>query len=232
MIFFYHVFSVFAILVVVPCFALYSLFSRNKWRRLNDHFGLVSSSDKIENTQKTIWFHALSLGEVVGVTPTIRLLKKNRPQDRIVVSVTTDSGFEAAKKKLSDVDGVFFFPLDCFVFTWTAIKKINPDLFVLVETGFWPGFIHILHLKGVPALLFNGRISSRSMRKYKMFCSFFSEQLNRFTMLCMQNPHNKNKLEWKWKCIPRKYSHRIVFTQLGNIFTATRKCETMKMITF
>ena len=146
MIFFYHVFSVFAMLVVVPCFVLYSLFSRNKWRRLNDHFGLVSLSDATENTQKTIWFHALSLGEVVGVTPTIRLLKKNRPQDRIVVSVTTDSGFEAAKKKLSDVDGVFFFPLDCFMFTWTAIKKINPDLFVLVETGFWPGFIHVLHL--------------------------------------------------------------------------------------
>ena len=86
-------------LVVVPCFVLYSLFSRNKWRRLNDHFGLVSLSDATENTQNTIWFHALSLGEVVGVTPTIRLLKKNRPQDRIVVSVTTDSGFEAAKKK-------------------------------------------------------------------------------------------------------------------------------------
>jgi len=195
MIFFYHVFSVFAILVVVPCFALYSLFSRNKWRRLNDHFGLVSSSDKIENTQKTIWFHALSLGEVVGVTPTIRLLKKSRPQDRIVVSVTTDSGFEAAKRKLPDVDSIFFFPLDCFVFTWTALKKIKPDLFVLVETGFWPGFIHILHLKGVPALLFNGRISSRSMRKYKIFSPFFSKHFNRFTMLCMQNPHSKNKLE-------------------------------------
>jgi len=195
MIFFYHVFSIFAMLVVVPCFAFYSLFSRNKWRKLNDHCGLVSLSDATENTQKTIWFHALSLGEVVGVTPTIRLLKKNRPQDRIVVSVTTDSGFEAAKKKLSDVDGIFFFPLDCFVFTWTAIKKINPDLFVLVETGFWPGFIHLLHLKGVPALLFNGRISSRSMRKYEMFSSFFSEQFNRFTMLCMQNPHSKNKLE-------------------------------------
>ncbi|MCL0045676.1 3-deoxy-D-manno-octulosonic acid transferase [Nitrospinaceae bacterium] len=195
MIFFYHVFSVFAILVVVPCFALYSLFSRNKWRRLNDHFGLVSSSDKTENTQKTIWFHALSLGEVVGVTPTIRLLKKSRPQDRIVISVTTDSGFEAAKRKLSDVDSIFFFPLDCFVFTWTALKKIKPDLFVLVETGFWPGFIHILHLKGVPALLFNGRISSRSIRKYKIFSPFFSKHFNRFTMLCMQNPHSKNKLE-------------------------------------
>ena len=181
--------------LVVPSFVIYSFFSRNKWRRLNDHCGLVSLSGGVESTQKTIWFHALSLGEVVGVTPTIRLLKKSRPQDRIVVSVTTDSGFEAAKKKLTDVDGLFFFPLDCCVFTWTAIKKINPDLFVLVETGFWPGFIHLLHLKGVPIILFNGRISSRSMRKYKIFSSFFSKQFNRFTMLCIQNPHSMNKLE-------------------------------------
>jgi len=195
MIFFYHLFSVLVMLVVVPCFVLCSFFSRNKWRRLSDHFGLVSLSDKTESTPKTIWFHAISLGEVVGVTPTIRLLKKSRPQDRIVISVTTDSGFEAAKRKLPDVDSIFFSPLDCFVFTWTALKKIKPDLFVLVETGFWPGFIHLLHLKGVPILLFNGRISSRSMRKYKMFSSFFSKQFNRFTMLCIQNPHSKNKLE-------------------------------------
>ncbi|MBT5257735.1 MAG: hypothetical protein HOL75_02340 [Nitrospina sp.] len=182
-------------LFVVPCFVICSFFSRNKWRRLNDHCGLVSLRGGTGNTQKTIWFHALSFGEVVGVTPTIRLLKKSRPQDRIVVSVTTDSGFEAAKRKLSDIDGIFFFPLDCCVFTWTAIKKINPDLFVLVETGFWPGFIHLLHLKGVPILLFNGRVSSRSMRKYKMFSSFFSKQFNRFTLLCIQNPHSMNKLE-------------------------------------
>jgi 3-deoxy-D-manno-octulosonic-acid transferase len=195
MIFFYHVFSVFAMLLVFPYFIFYSLFSRNKWRRLNDQCGLISLRDATENTQKTIWFHALSLGEVLGVTPTIRLLKKSRPQDRIVVSVTTDSGFEAAKKKLADIDGIFFFPLDCFMFTWTAIKKINPDLFVLVETGFWPGFIHLLYLKGVPALLFNGRISSRSMQKYKIFSSFFSKLFNRFSILCMQNPHSKNKLE-------------------------------------
>ena len=182
-------------LVVVPCFVLYSLFSRNKWRRLNDHFGLVSLSDKTENTQKTIWFHALSLGEVVGVTPTIRLLKKNRPQDRIVVSVTTDSGFEAAKRKLSDVDSIFFFPLTALCLLGLRSKKSSRICLCWSKQGFGLGSFTILHLKGVPALLFNGRISSRSMRKYKMFSSFFSKHFNRFTMLCMQNPHSKNKLE-------------------------------------
>ena len=38
--------------------------------------------------------------------------------------------------------------------------------------------------------------------------------------------------EWKQECIPRKHYHRIILTQLGNVFTPTRKCEPMKMITF
>ncbi|SVE04534.1 uncharacterized protein METZ01_LOCUS457388, partial [marine metagenome] len=68
MIYFYHLISVFAALLVVPCFALFSLFSRNKWRRLNDHFGLVSLNNAQGKQKKTLWFHALSLGEVVGAT--------------------------------------------------------------------------------------------------------------------------------------------------------------------
>jgi len=127
MIFFYHLFSVLVMLVVVPCFVLCSFFSRNKWRRLSDHFGLSplsdKTSDKTESTPKTIWFHALSLGEVVGVTPTIRLLKKSRPQDRIVISVTTDSGFEVAKRMLSDVDSIFFSPLTALCLLGLRSKK-------------------------------------------------------------------------------------------------------------
>ena len=195
MIYFYHIISVLSILLVVPCFVFFSLFSRNKWRRLNNHLGLISFGGVSGKSQKTIWFHTLSLGEVVGAAPTIRFLRKNRPKDRIVVSVTTDSGFEAAKIKLPDVDALFFFPLDCFPFNWAAIQKIKPDVFVLVDTGFWPGFIHILNLKKIPIFLFNGRISNRSMRKYRIFGYFFSQLFNWFTKLCMQNPHSRDGLE-------------------------------------
>ena len=44
-------------------------------------------------------------------------------------------------------------------------------------------------------LLFNGRVSSRSMRFYKMFKSFFSSTFNRFTVLCMQDPYGQGRLE-------------------------------------
>jgi 3-deoxy-D-manno-octulosonic-acid transferase len=113
----------------------------------------------------------------------------------MVLSVTTDSGYEAAKLKLPKLDALFFHPLDCLPCTWTAVNRVRPDLFVLVDTGFWPGFIHLLQTKGVRMLLFNGRVSSRSMRFYKMFKSFFSSTFSRFTFLCMQNPHGQSRLE-------------------------------------
>jgi 3-deoxy-D-manno-octulosonic-acid transferase len=195
MIYIYHLISIFAVLIVVPCFALFSLFSRHKWRRLSDHFGRVPMDSEPASMRKTIWVHAVSLGEVAAVTPVLQHFRQIRPQDRIVLSVTTDSGYEAAKLKLPEFDALFFHPLDCLPCTWTAVNRVRPDLFVLVDTGFWPGFIHLLQTKGVHILLFNGRVSSRSMRFYKMFKSFFSSTFNRFTVLCMQDPYGQGRLE-------------------------------------
>ena len=195
MIYIYHFISIFAALIVAPCFALFSLLSRNKWRRLFDHFGWVPVDDEPANPKKTIWIHAISMGEVVAATPALRRLRKIRPRDRIVISVTTDSGYEAAKRKLPNLDALFFHPLDCLPFTWMAINRIRPDLFVLVDTGFWPGLMHQLEMRGVRSLLFNGRISTRSMRVYRIFGSFFSSLFNRFTILCMQEPHSRAALE-------------------------------------
>ena len=195
MIYIYHLISIFAVLIVTPCFALFSLFSRHKWRRFSDHFGRVPMDSGPAGVRKTIWVHAVSLGEVAAVTPVLQHLRQIRPQDRMVLSVTTDSGYEAAKLKLPKLDALFFHPLDCLPCTWTAVNRVRPDLFVLVDTGFWPGFIHLLQTKGVRMLLFNGRVSSRSMRFYKMFKSFFSSTFSRFTFLCMQNPHGQSRLE-------------------------------------
>ena len=195
MIYIYHLISIFVVLIVAPCFAFFSLFSRHKWRRLSDHFGWVPVDSESASMRKTIWIHAVSLGEVAAVTPVLQHLRQMRPQDRMVLSVTTDSGYEAAKLKLSEFDALFFHPLDCLPCTWTAVNRVRPDLFVLVDTGFWPGFIHLLQAKGVCMLLFNGRVSSRSVRFYKMFKSFFSSMFNRFTVLCMQDPYGQGRLE-------------------------------------
>ncbi len=188
MIFLYHLLSLFLAVLLVPLFSLSALFSKHKWKGLAHHFGWVPA--KTRQSEKTLWLHALSMGEVIAAAPVLKLLRGQNPDLYIALSVTTDSGYETAHK-LDFIDSVFFHPLDCLPFTQLALCRINPDLYVVTDTGFWPGLIDLLHRKNVPALLFNGRISDRAVRRYLRTGSLFKETFQKFHRLCMQNTNGE-----------------------------------------
>ena len=188
MIFLYHLLSLFLAVLLVPLFSLTTLFSRHKWKGLIHHFGWVPA--KTKPGEKTLWLYALSMGEVVAATPVLKLLRKQSPELYIALSVTTDSGYATALN-LDFIDSVFFHPLDCLPFTQLALSRINPDLYVVTDTGFWPGLIDLLHRKNVPALLFNGRISDRAVQRYLRTGSLFKETFQKFHRLCMQNTNGE-----------------------------------------
>ena len=108
MIYFYHFLSLFVATLLVPLFSLIALFSKHKWKGLSHHFGWVPKSP----CKKILWLHALSMGEVVAIMPVLKHVRKQNPELYIALSVTTDSGYEAALK-MNIADCVFFHPLDC-----------------------------------------------------------------------------------------------------------------------
>ncbi len=188
MIFFYHLLSLVLSVLLVPLFSLTALFSQHKRKGLVHHFGWVPT--KKRNSEKTLWLHALSMGEVVAVTPVLKKVRAENPSLYIALSVTTDSGYATASN-LNIVDSLFFHPLDCLPFTQLALSRIDPDLYIVADTGFWPGLIDLLHRKKCPALLFNGRISQRSVRRYLRAGSLFKKTFQSFDRLCMQNTNGE-----------------------------------------
>ncbi|MCH7622893.1 MAG: hypothetical protein IIB46_02295, partial [Nitrospinae bacterium] len=166
MILLYHIISTILAFLVAPCFVIYSLVTSRKHRGLWHHFGLVPSPS-CSSSQKTLWVFALSLGEVTAAAPVLKLIHEERPDLRIVVSVTTDSGYDGARKKIPFADQIIFHPLDCLPFTLTALNRIRPDVFIVTDTGFWPGLLDLLARRKIPALLFNGRLSQRSQKRYQ-----------------------------------------------------------------
>jgi 3-deoxy-D-manno-octulosonic-acid transferase len=184
MIYFYHLLSLFVATLLLPLFSLIALSSKHKWKGLAHHFGWVPFTKK--STRKVIWLHALSMGEVVAATPVLKLVREQNPEFTIALSVTTDSGYTAALK-MNIADNVFFHPFDCLPFTLLALKRINPDLHVVTDTGFWPGLIDLLHRKKTPILLFNGRISEKSARRYLLAGSLFKDTFQKFHHFGMQN---------------------------------------------
>ena len=190
----YHFVSTIIALLVVPLFTLYSLFTGSKRRGTLHHFGWVPSKPPAPS-QKTLWTFALSLGEVTAAAPVLKIIHETRPDIRIVVSVTTDSGFDGARQKISFADAIFFHPLDCLPFTLTALNRIRPNLFLIADTGFWPGLLDLLAKREIPSLLFNGRLSKRSLKGYKRAGPFSKNLFNRFSLLCMQSEDGKESLQ-------------------------------------
>ena len=126
-------------------------------------FGLVP--DLPTATNKRIWFHAVSVGEVNLLVPILEKLRASSPNIEIVVSTTTKTGYKLAKKKFSE-EGVCYFPLD---FSWAVeatLRRLKPDLIVLVELELWPNLLTISHRHGIPVAIVNGRLSDRSTRGY------------------------------------------------------------------
>ncbi len=189
----YHLLTLVLAFFVVPFFALYSLCTNSKRRGLWHHFGLVPSTPD-SSPQKTLWLFALSLGEVTAAAPVLNILHQERPDLRLIISVTTDSGYDGARQKIPFADQIFFHPLDCLPFNLIALNRIRPDCFVVTDTGFWPGLLDLLTCRKIPSLLFNGRISERSRRRYQRLEILSRPLFNRFRVLCMQSRHGSEAL--------------------------------------
>jgi 3-deoxy-D-manno-octulosonic-acid transferase len=186
---FYHILSLIAAVVMVPVFTALAVFSKHKFKFLRHHFGFVPTIKKGES--KILWLYALSLGEVKAAAPVLEKLHNENPHLKIVVSVTTDSGYEGAVEHLKMAENIFFHPLDCLPFTSLALNRIKPDLYIVIDTGFWPGLTDQLHKQNTPQILFNGRISHRSAKGYLKAGSLFKTMFQQFDRLCMQNANSK-----------------------------------------
>jgi len=178
----------------MPAFGAHSLITGKKRRGLKHHFGWVPEVKK-QPGQKLVWVHALSLGEVNGAAPVLKILRDKRPNIMIVVSVTTDAGYDAAHRLISFANHIFFHPLDCWPFINRALDRIKPDLYVLTDTGFWPSMLMSLKERRIPPMVFNGRISQKSQARYKRVMTMVKPLLESFAVICMQSERGRTLIQ-------------------------------------
>src|SRR5690349_21027059 len=100
-----------SLLVSLPYWLLQRL-RHGKYRfGLRERLGKVPPRLLARTTGPTVWFHAVSVGEVVAISGLVGEIKKRLPEHRIVVSTTTDTGQKLARTRFGE-ENVFYFPLD------------------------------------------------------------------------------------------------------------------------
>jgi 3-deoxy-D-manno-octulosonic-acid transferase len=149
--------------------------------------GLRALAATIPAGRPRIWVHALSVGEAASAVPLVRAIRDHFPGAVLLFSAATASGERYARSVPGlPVDRFLPFPLDIYPVAERFVQRVRPDLFILVETDFWPNFLHRLAAAKVPALLVNGRISQKSYSKYSFLQPFFLPMFRSFTALAMQ----------------------------------------------
>lgn len=133
-----------------------------------------------------VWFHAVSVGEVNLLSTLLRELRAAHPDWQFVVSTTSRTGYELARKKYAD-HSVFYCPLD---FSWavrTALRRIRPTLLVLAELELWPNLILAAKEQGVRVAILNGRMSDHSFPGYRRFRPLVARLLAQIDLIAAQN---------------------------------------------
>jgi 3-deoxy-D-manno-octulosonic-acid transferase len=136
--------------------------------------------------KKCIWLHAVSVGELNAAKTIIESLQNKFADFEIVVSTTTDTGFARGSTLFGKDLQVFYFPLD---FSWImrrAFRRIAPAMCLLMELEIWPNFVEIAHRLNVPIIVVNGRISDKSLARYKKVKPFVKRIFRKVTLVLAQ----------------------------------------------
>lgn len=187
MYFLYSAALTFLFILMLPVF-LYQALRHGKYvGNFRERLGRLPEAVKGDG-YRTVWVHAVSVGEFNAARPLLAKLKREMPGHRLLVSTTTMTGQRLARAAYPDkLDGVFYFPFDWRFVVRRALDHVRPSVVIILETELWANFLRECKERRIPVLVVNGRISPRSFSRYQRIRGFMSRALNDVSLLVMQS---------------------------------------------
>ena len=136
--------------------------------------------------EQPLWVHAVSVGEVVAAVPMIRQLQTRYPALPIVVTTMTPTGSERVQALLGDSVFHVYAPYDVPVIIKRFLKRIKPQVLVIMETEIWPNTVLTCRKSGVEVVLANARLSEKSARGYARLSRLSRQVFGAFSTIVAQ----------------------------------------------
>jgi 3-deoxy-D-manno-octulosonic-acid transferase len=182
-----------AVLLLGSPYWLFEMLRHGKYRLgLGERFGRVPQRIRSAN-KRSIWIHAVSVGEVLAVSEIIRQLRSEYPEHKVVVSTTTDTGQKLAAARFG-AENVFYVPFDFEFCVKPYFDALRPELVVIAETEFWPNLLRIAKQRAVRVAIVNARISDRSLPGYRRLRRLLSRVLRNVDLFLAQTPEDARRL--------------------------------------
>ena len=141
-----------------------------------------------------IWFHAVSVGELLSIIPLIHNLEKDKNIKQILITTSTLTSAKLFEKYDFSKTIHQFFPIDNNFFTKRFLKYWKPNLAIFVDSEIWPNMLINLKKKSITRILLNARISQKSFEKWNMLGAFSKKLFQIFNHTFPQNLESKKYL--------------------------------------
>ena len=149
--------------------------------------------NKIQATDKTIWFHAASLGEYEQGLPVIEAIKQHYPNHKIVLTFFSPSGYEVRKNN-TIADVTVYLPLDTISNAKQFLDLVHPEKVFFIKYEFWPNYLTELKKRSISTYLISGIFREKQLF-FKWYGGFYRKALHTFDYFFVQNESSKTLLK-------------------------------------
>ena len=162
-------------------------------------FQKMENNNFLNNNEKAILVHFSSVGEFnlsKELIEKILQARKGEKNQKVILSVMTDTGFSAVSKIYSEDKNVkiFYFPLDDFFAMKKIYKKYKIEKTIVVETEIWPNLYYFAQKNG-QLFIVNGRLTEKKLKSYLKFGWLIRKTLNCATKIMVQSIPDKERYE-------------------------------------
>ena len=190
----YFVYNIFLYIVFLLSPIIFSI------RVLNGKEDPIRFKEKLciyskKNNLKSIWFHAVSVGELMSIIPVLKILEKNKKIDQIIVTTSTISSAKIFEKQKFKNIVHRYFPLDTNFLNKRFIKYWKPQAAFFVDSEIWPNMFKNLKNNNIPVILLNGRITNKSFKRWSLIKNFSKSVFKNISLALPSNSETKNFLK-------------------------------------
>lgn len=178
-------------LLFIPFLAYWlirGLGNRAYFDRLGQRFGFG-----LPRLERSIWVHAVSVGEVQAAAPLIKALAEQFSEHDILVTTVTPTG--AARVKALFGDSVYhaYVPFEFPHAVNALFRNTHPSAALVMETEIWPNLYRGCGVRGIPLILVSARISPKSVPGYRKFLPLIRETLSHGIIIASQSQQDADR---------------------------------------
>jgi len=132
-------------------------------RRWAERFGGFT----LPAVQRTIWVHAVSVGEVQAAVPLVETLLQGYPERSLVLTTMTPTGSGRVRALFGERVLHVYLPYDLPGAVRRFLDGTRPEVGIIMETELWPNLFHQCARRSIPLAIVNARLSPRSAHGYE-----------------------------------------------------------------